>query len=195
MDATDICAAINARLEALPVRGVPEVRGVRREFSRQLKGAPAEIVLKVAQRFIDDPPFRWGRFMGYELIRDHPGAFAQLDRKLLERLGQSLDNWADVDCFSTYLSGRAWQRGQVPDAAIHRWARSEDRWWRRTAVVSTIPLNSKAHGGSGDPARTLEVCTLVVDDRDDMVVKAVSWALRELAKRDPAAVARFVTEH
>ena len=29
-------------------------------------------------------------------------------------------------------------------------------------------------------------------DRDDMVVKAVSWALRELAKRDPRAVRDFL---
>jgi 3-methyladenine DNA glycosylase AlkD len=29
---------------------------------------------------------------------------------------------------------------------------------------------------------------LLVDDRDDMVVKAMSWALRELAKHDPKAV-------
>ena len=28
-----------------------------------------------------------------------------------------------------------------------------------------------------------------------MVVKAMSWALRELAKRDPTAVRRFLAEH
>jgi 3-methyladenine DNA glycosylase AlkD len=28
-----------------------------------------------------------------------------------------------------------------------------------------------------------------------MVVKALSWALREAAKRDPKAVQRFVAEH
>jgi len=34
-------------------------------------------------------------------------------------------------------------------------------------------------------ARTLEVCRLLVTDRDDMVVKAMSWALRELLKARP----------
>jgi 3-methyladenine DNA glycosylase AlkD len=34
----------------------------------------------------------------------------------------------------------------------------------------------------------------IVDDRDEMVVKALSWALRELAKRDPKTVARFVRD-
>ena len=31
-------------------------------------------------------------------------------------------------------------------------------------------------------------------DRDPMVVKALSWSLRELAKRDPAAVRRFLSD-
>jgi 3-methyladenine DNA glycosylase AlkD len=38
------------------------------------------------------------------------------------------------------------------------------------------------------------LCRALRDDRDDMVVKALSWALRELAKREPARVARFIRE-
>lgn len=105
------------------------------------------------------------------------------------------DGWAAVDTFACYLSGPAWREHQVPDAVIHRWARSPDRWWRRAALVSTVPLNAPARGGRGDTARTLAVCTLLVKDRDDMVAKALSWALRELARRDPHAVRRFLAEH
>jgi 3-methyladenine DNA glycosylase AlkD len=36
---------------------------------------------------------------------------------------------------------------------------------------------------------------MLVNDRDDMVVKAMSWALRELAKRDANAVRDFLNEH
>ncbi|HUS10646.1 MAG TPA: DNA alkylation repair protein, partial [Pyrinomonadaceae bacterium] len=65
-----------------------------------------------------------------------------------------------------------------------RWARSKNRWLRRTALVSTVPLNNKARGGRGDSERTLMICEMLLDDRDDMVIKALSWALRELSKRD-----------
>jgi 3-methyladenine DNA glycosylase AlkD len=61
--------------------------------------------------------------------------------------------------------------------------------------VCTVALNQKARGGTGDPERTLEVCGRVVDDRDDMVVKALSWALRELAKREPGQVEAFMARH
>ena len=43
--------------------------------------------------------------------------------------------------------------------------------------------------------KTLMVCEMLVADRDDMVVKALSWALRELSKRDPKAVSKFLREH
>jgi 3-methyladenine DNA glycosylase AlkD len=36
---------------------------------------------------------------------------------------------------------------------------------------------------------------MLVADRHDMVVKALSWALRELAKRDPESVRLFLSAH
>jgi 3-methyladenine DNA glycosylase AlkD len=36
---------------------------------------------------------------------------------------------------------------------------------------------------------------MLLADRDDMVVKAMSWALRELSKRDPRAVRQFLIDH
>jgi 3-methyladenine DNA glycosylase AlkD len=35
----------------------------------------------------------------------------------------------------------------------------------------------------------------VVDDREDLIRKALSWALRELSKRDPAAVQDFLDKY
>jgi 3-methyladenine DNA glycosylase AlkD len=66
--------------------------------------------------------------------------------------------------------------------------RAVRRRWTRT-------LNVKNQGGSGDIPRTLAVCALLVDDRDDMVVKALSWALRELVGHDPGAVDTFLDQH
>jgi 3-methyladenine DNA glycosylase AlkD len=46
----------------------------------------------------------------------------------------------------------------------------------------------------GEAQRTLEVCRLLERDRDPMVAKALSWALRELAKREPRAVREYITK-
>jgi 3-methyladenine DNA glycosylase AlkD len=103
-------------------------------------------------------------------------------------------SWGSVDSFARTLSGPAWLHRQVADGVIHGWARSEDRWWRRAALVSTVALNVRSKGGYGDVERTLAVCRMLVDDRDDMVVKAMSWALRELVVHDPEAVRAFLDE-
>ena len=94
--------------------------------------------------------------------------------------------------FRVYLSGPVWRTAAFPIVVIHGWARSADRWWRRAAFVSTVPLNSKSQGGRGDTYRTLQVCHLLERDRDPMVMKAMSWALRELAKRDPRAARDYI---
>ncbi|MEA3325921.1 MAG: DNA alkylation repair protein [Chloroflexota bacterium] len=106
-----------------------------------------------------------------------------------------MNSWWSVDSFARTLAGPAWLRGQVSDGLIHKWAHSEDRWWRRAALVSTVALNMRSHGGMGDIPRTLEVCRLLVDDHDDMVVKAMSWTLRELVVHDPGAVSGFLGEN
>ena len=124
----------------------------------------------------------------------HKGAFGLLDWRALERLGRTLDGWASVDHFARKLSGPAWQRGQITDARVRKWATSSDFWWRRTGLVSTIALNER-HLGNGNAARTLEICEFFLDDREDLHVKALSWALRELGIRDPEAVIEFILLH
>jgi 3-methyladenine DNA glycosylase AlkD len=191
-----IVAEIDTRLRALPSLKTENVRAVRREFSKRLAKTSPQLVIAIALRLLnlDRPGFEY-RFVAYELVCHHRAALSSLGEKDLTLLGQGLDSWEDVDTFACYLAGPAWREYQVPGELIHRWARSEDRWWRRTALVCTVALNNKARGGRGDTARTLEVCRILVKDRDDMVVKAMSWSLRELSRRDPQAVRDFLAEH
>ncbi len=192
---TALLPELDARIAALPAPvATAPLRRLRREYSCRLAAAPARDVVALAGALLA----RGGierRFVAYELVHHHRAALASLGARELERLGRGLDGWGAVDTFACYLAGPAWRERQVSDALIRRWARSGDRWWRRAALVSTVPLNSRARGGAGDPARTLALCRLLIADRDDMVVKAMSWALRELAKRDPAAARRFLAAH
>jgi 3-methyladenine DNA glycosylase AlkD len=186
-----VAARMEGEIGALTVRDTAAVRAVRRRFSRELRTAPAASILAAARRLIDDYDRRW---VAYELIRDHPAAFAGLDAAALEALGAGIDSWCTVDSFARTLAGPAWLAGLVGDEVIGRWARSPDRWWRRAALVSTVALNVRSHGGPGDVRRTLTVCRRLVGDKDDMVVKGLSWALRELVVHDPEAVGRFLEE-
>jgi 3-methyladenine DNA glycosylase AlkD len=180
------------RIQGLAQFNTQSLRAVRREFSRQLAKSPPEFVIALALQLHRSASVP--RFVAYELVQNHP-ALSSLNAKLLKELGERIADWAAVDCFACYLAGPAWRENQVSDALIERWARSTDRWWRRAALVSTVPLNNKARGGHGNARKTLKICRMLVDDRDDMVVKALSWALRELSKRDAQAVRSFVKEN
>ena len=128
------------------------------------------------------------------MLRKHPSAFDDINWKVLEPLGDLIDSWGAVDLFA-YLAGPAWRAGQLSDDQVLKWTESENRWWRRAALVCTVFLNRKAQGGTGDTNRTLAVCERLVDDRDKVVVKALSWALRELVKTDSQAVVRFLQKY
>jgi 3-methyladenine DNA glycosylase AlkD len=192
----ELVAEIDTRLLALPNLKAENVRDVRREFSKRLANTSPQIVIALSLGLLrlGRPGFEY-RFVAYELVCHHKAALRSLGEEKLELLGRGISSWGDVDTFACYLAGPAWREHQVPDVLIHRWARSEDRWWRRAALVCTVALNNKARGGSGDTARTLEVCRILVSDRDDMVVKAMSWSLRELIRRDPQAVRAFLEEY
>ena len=186
-----IARRMSRRIRALPRGTVGELRALRRALSRELRDAHGKRVIEVAT-LLARAPDSGHRFVAYELVQRHPTAPAFVDARTLERLGRGISSWEQVDCFSTYVSGPAWREGRVGTRLIHAWARSPDRWWRRAALVSTVPLNLKAQGGTGDIPRTLRVCDLLKGDRDPMVVKALSWALRVLARPEPAAVRSYV---
>jgi 3-methyladenine DNA glycosylase AlkD len=111
---------------------------------------------------------------------------------LLE-LGAGIDSWSTVDCFGIILSGPSWLGGRIPDDSIYSWARSGNFWWRRAALVSTVALSRR--GFVEDVERVIEVCTRLSNDGEDMVVKALSWALRELSKKHPEQARRFAAKH
>jgi 3-methyladenine DNA glycosylase AlkD len=182
---------VETGIDALPSRTVPAVRQLRRMLSRKLASAGAAEVLAIASRLMRRGGTR--RFVAYELVTHHPAAMLALGREELEELGRGLDSWDSVDTFACYLSGPAWREKQVGDAVILGWARHEDLWWRRAALVSTVMLARR--GATGDTGRVLSVCKGLVADREDMVVKALSWALRELTKTDAQAVREFLDDH
>jgi 3-methyladenine DNA glycosylase AlkD len=189
--AADRARAILRDLRALRAPIVPAVRAVRRRYSKQLAGESPDVILRIVESLLKERS--WGaRLIAWELLASHGGASSRLSGSFVEQMTTGLADWGSIDAFGVIVAGVAWREGQVTDRQVMRWARSKDRWLRRLALVATVPLNSKARGGSGDTRRTLAVCRALADDRDDMVVKALSWALRELSKRDARSVSSFL---
>ena len=181
---------------SMTVKGVtvPNIRPIVKELNKSFKQSPPEVVIAFAKQ-LNATRILEAQQIAFELIDKHKPAQRSLTLDDLYVFGEGIDNWISVDHFAGMLAGPAWREGQIPDEVVEEWATTEDRWWRRAAVVCTVALNQKARGGSGDPIRTLKICELVAADKDDMVAKALSWALRELAKREPDPVILFVDQN
>lgn len=192
MEPNELADELAEELDAVPQRRTAPLRAVRRDYTRRIADRPAGFVLDLAHAILDTGRYRW---IAYELIADHRAAFRSLDRPTLEELGKGINSWDTVDAFARTLSGPAWLAGLIERETIEDWARSDDRWWRRAALVSTVALNMRSHGGQGDVERTVAICRMLADDEDDMVVKALSWALRALVVHDPEAVRGFLRRH
>jgi hypothetical protein len=58
----------------------------------------------------------------------------------------------------------------------------------RACFQVPVALIIRSHGGIGDVERTQAVCRFLIEDYEEMAVKALSWALRVLVVHDLEAV-------
>lgn len=169
----------------------PGIQGVARPLRDRLVGATAPVVVDLASALIDTDVFE-ARQVATLLLSSHKATRAGLDLDTVVTLGQGMDNWVSVDTFGTLVVGAAVRRGTVTVDHLLDWTRSSDLWWRRCALVATTGWNKRSYGGRGEVDGTLRVCAALVADREDLIVKALSWALRELVLWDPARVRAFL---
>lgn len=90
-----------------------------------------------------------------------------------------VNNWDLVDASADPLVGEFLREsGRGDDALLDELAASGSLWERRVAVLATFAF---IKAGDGDPI--LRLAPRLLDDREDLMHKAVGWMLRELGKR------------
>lgn len=100
-----------------------------------------------------------------------------------------VNNWDLVDASAEFVLGEyLYDRSRL---VLVELAESEHLWWRRVTIVSTFGFIKH-----GDASTTLELAALLLDDREDLNLKAVGWMLREVGKRvDSELLIGFLNEH
>jgi 3-methyladenine DNA glycosylase AlkD len=96
-----------------------------------------------------------------------------------------INNWDLVDLSAPNIVG-AWLAGRSR-APLDRWARSRSLWERRIAIVATHTFIR-----AGDFGDTLRIADRLLNDPHDLIHKATGWMLREVGKRDTAALEAFL---
>lgn len=173
---------------------VPHLKLVLKELRAITKSFTPEEKLHLSHQLIDQDIFECQQ-LAWEFLGKDKKVLNILTEKDIDLMAQNLDNWISVDYYAALIVGYAWRENKITTLKIKEYLISDDFWIRRIAVVATVALNQKARGGYGDSKRTLEICSMVVDDHHDMINKALSWALRELAKVDKKPVLEFIEKN
>ncbi|MGQ0711569.1 MAG: DNA alkylation repair protein [Rhodoferax sp.] len=111
---------------------------------------------------------------------------AVFDAYLAQR--QRVNNWNLVDASAPAIVGRHLLARER--SLLGTLVQSPALWDRRIAVLASF-----AFIRAGDYADTLRLCERLLSDREDLMHKACGWMLREIGKRDEAALRGFLDAH
>jgi 3-methyladenine DNA glycosylase AlkD len=99
-----------------------------------------------------------------------------------------INNWDLVDRAAPYVVGG--YLADKPREILYRLARSHNPWERRTAIVSTYYFIR-----AGDVDDTFGIAEILVNDKHELVQKAVGSWIREAGKKDQKRLLRFLDKH
>ncbi|HIF37125.1 MAG: DNA alkylation repair protein [Methanobacteriota archaeon] len=88
-----------------------------------------------------------------------------------------INNWDLVDVTCPHVTGK--HLIDKDRTILYKWAKSEDLWTKRIAMVSTFSFIRK-----NDLEDTFKIAEILLHDEHDLIHKAVGWMLREAGKRD-----------
>ena len=88
-----------------------------------------------------------------------------------------INNWNLVDVTCPHVTGK--HLIDKDRTILYKWAKSEDLWTKRIAMVSTFSFFRK-----NDLEDTFKIAEILLHDEHDLIHKAVGWMLREAGKRD-----------
>jgi 3-methyladenine DNA glycosylase AlkD len=208
-DGFDVSVTAAQMLRALRVAAKPSRVSILQRFFRTAPGEYSEddvfigvtvpAVRLLVRRFRDasleeidtllHSPVHEARLLALLLLIQ---AFRRGDDRLRQRIYRLylsrirfINNWDLVDSSAPQIVG-AWlmDRSRAP---LSRLARSRSLWQRRIAIIATQHFIRQ-----GDLDTTFAIADMLLDDRHDLIHKAVGWMLREARNKDGDAERRFL---
>ena len=159
-----------------------------RAIRETLPGVPQDQRIGLAARLWREPVWDLKIVAGRILADKTTPVSEQLWQFVLERMPE-LDGWAVADNLAP-VAARCLLADPRRLDAVETWVDSGHLWTRRAALVFTLPWTKDGR----DPERMLRWAARLAADPEWFIQKAIGWWLRELSKRDPARVERFLSD-
>lgn len=101
---------------------------------------------------------------------------------------KNINNWDLVDLSAPKIVGEYLL--EKDKSVLLAMSKSKSMWERRIAIVSTITFIK-----AGKYETTLEIAKILIDDKEDLIQKAVGWMLREAGKKEKKVLIDFLNEY
>lgn len=108
---------------------------------------------------------------------------------LIEELARTRSWWDTVDSLSACVANLVAAHPKLAEE-MDRWVADPDIWVARVAILHQLGRGSKT-----DESRLFRLCLARAHEREFFIRKAIGWALRDYAWRNPDAVDAFVSDH
>ncbi|HTY81787.1 MAG TPA: DNA alkylation repair protein [Dehalococcoidales bacterium] len=118
--------------------------------------------------------------------------FEESDFATFERwISKYVTNWAVCDTLCNHTVAALVEKYPKFLADLKRWAKSDNRWFRRAAAVTLV---LPARRGLFLPD-IFQIADILLTDADDLVQKGYGWMLKEASKPHQSEVFDYVMKH
>lgn len=89
-----------------------------------------------------------------------------------------INNWDLVDTSASYIAGEYLDGNKDKMKILTKLAKSKSLWERRIAMIATLAYINK-----GRSEEAIEIADILINDKHDLIHKAIGWMLREMGKK------------
>jgi 3-methyladenine DNA glycosylase AlkD len=170
---------------------MPDIRGAANEFAREHPDLSRAELHKIADELWSTDVFEL-RSAGVALLSKYAALLKESDLPWLLGFVRRSKTWAHVDWLAADVIGGVVGESQTALARLPAWARHDNFWVRRTALLAQLRLLSHE---AGDFPLFARLAAPMLREREFFIRKAIGWVLREVSKKRPKLVFEFLREH
>jgi len=103
---------------------------------------------------------------------------------------KGINNWDLVDVTCHKVVGEYLLHHPKEREILYTLAKSNNMWERRISIISTFAFIRQ-----GQLSDSIDISSILLHDKEDLIHKAVGWALREVYKKNKDVTKKFIEEN
>jgi 3-methyladenine DNA glycosylase AlkD len=170
---------------------LPEIRQATRDYALEHPELTRTELRAIVDELWSTDVFEL-RSCGIALLSQHAKLLEERDLPWLIGFVRRSKTWAHVDWLAGDVIAGVVGESRSALKRLPAWARDDDFWVRRTALLAQLPQLRRERGDFELFAR---MAAPMLGEREFFIRKSIGWVLREVSKKRPKLVFAFLREH